>query len=136
MNLPGVKGMKKTILIVDDVYPNRFLIEELFSDYKIYGAADGNTMRELLKTVTPDLILMDVNLPEQDGYELAKELKNNKRTENIPVIFLTVHNTKTDVIHGIKAGGADYIVKPFNEDDLKERVEKVMKESILKKTGI
>lgn len=125
--------MKKTILLVDDVYPNRFLIEEILSDYQVYCAADGEGMRGLLKKVKPDLILMDVNLPEQDGYELAQELKKETSTADIPIIFLTVHNTKSDVMHGINAGGIDYIVKPFNEEDLKQRVEKAIREGSLKK---
>lgn len=120
--------MKKRVMIVDDLYPNRFLLEEVFEDYEVYSAIDGDSMREWLKTVIPDIILMDVNLPEQDGFELTKELKANPATKNIPVIFLTVHNTKQDVIHAIKAGGSDFIVKPFNEQDLKSRVEKILNE--------
>ncbi len=78
-----------------------------------------------MKTVTPDVILMDVNLPDQDGFELTKELKRHAATKNIPVIFLTVHNTAPHVIRGIKVGGSDFIVKPFNEQELRLRVEKV-----------
>ncbi len=118
--------MKKKIMIVDDLYGNRYLVEEIFDDYEVYSAADGEKMRELLKTVTPDVILMDVNLPDQDGFELTKELKRHTATKDIPVIFLTVHNTSTYVIRGIKAGGSDFIVKPFNEQELKSRVEKVL----------
>ncbi|PKL18030.1 MAG: hypothetical protein CVV49_08120 [Spirochaetae bacterium HGW-Spirochaetae-5] len=59
-------------------------------------------------------------------------MKFNQSTKNIPVIFLTVHNTKYDVIHGFKAGGVDFVVKPFDENDLKSRVEKILKD---KNTG-
>lgn len=120
--------MKSRILIVDDLYANRYLLEEIFDNFEVYSASDGGKMKEILKKVIPDIILMDVNLPDQDGFELTKELKANPATENIPVIFLTVHNTKTDVIHGIKAGGSDFIVKPFDGAELKARVEKILKE--------
>ncbi len=120
--------MKKKILIVDDLYPNRFLLQEILDeDYEVHGAADGDKMRELLKTMMPDIILMDINLPDQDGFELTKELKANPSTKDIPVIFLTVRNTKIDVLHAINAGGADFIGKPFDDQELKNRVEKVLK---------
>jgi len=122
--------MQKKILIVDDVYPNRYILEEIFSEeeYEVHSVTDGVRMREYLKSAIPDVILMDVNLPEEDGYEITKELKKNPSTKNIPVIFLTVHNTKSDVIHAIKAGGSDFISKPFDPQDLKNRVEKVLKQ--------
>ncbi len=120
--------MKKKILIVDDLYANRYLLEEVLDEYEVFGVSDGGKMREYLKSSIPDVILMDVNLPEQDGFEITKELKNNPLTKNISVIFLTVHNTKSDVMHAIKAGGSDFIVKPFDEIDLKSRIEKVLKE--------
>jgi len=121
--------MKKIILIVDDLYPNRYLLEEIFEEYEVHSVSDGDAMREFLKSIIPDVILMDVNLPDQDGFELTKELKMNPSTKNIPVIFLTVHNTKSDVIHAIKAGGSDYIVKPFDQQDIKNRVEKILNEN-------
>jgi len=120
--------MKSKILIVDDLYANRYLLEEIFDDYEVFSVSDGDQMRDLLKTQTPDIILMDVNLPDQDGYELTKELKANPATKDIPVVFLTVHNTKFDVIHGFKAGGVDFVVKPFDGNDLKSRIEKILKE--------
>ncbi len=124
--------MKKKILIVDDLYPNRFLLQEIFDeDYEVNGVADGAKMREVLKTFVPDIILMDINLPDQDGFELTKELKNNPATKNIPVIFLTVRNTKIDVLHAVNAGGSDFIGKPFNEEELKNRVEKALKDKQL-----
>ncbi len=120
--------MKYKVLIVDDLYPNRYLLEEILEDYEVHGVSDGVKMRDFLKNTTPDIILMDVNLPDQDGFELTKELKANPSTKNIPVIFLTVHNTKSDVIHAIKSGGSDYIVKPFDDKDLTIRVGKVLQE--------
>lgn len=120
--------MKYKVLIVDDLYPNRYLVEEILEDYEVHGVSDGDKMRDFLKKTIPDIILMDVNLPEEDGFELTKELKTYPSTKDIPVIFLTVHNTKADVIHAIKSGGSDYIVKPFDEKDLKVRVGKVLQE--------
>lgn len=122
--------MKYKILIVDDLYPNRYLLEEILDEYEVTGVPDGDSMRDYLKTTIPDIILMDVNLPDQDGFELTKELKANPATKEIPVIFLTVHNTKSDVIHGIRAGGSDFIVKPFDENEFKARIEKIFREKI------
>jgi len=119
--------MKKKILIVDDLYANRYLLEEILDEYEVHSVPNGTKMREFLKSEKPDIILMDVNLPDQDGFELTKELKTNPATGNIPIIFLTVHNTKFDVMHGINSGGSDFIVKPFDENELKLRIDKVLK---------
>ena len=124
--------MNKTILVVDDIYPNRYVIEELFEDYIVYGVANGDEMRDLLKGIVPDIILMDVNLPQEDGYEIVKKLKSRDETKDIPVIFLTVHNTRGDVMRAVNAGGVDFITKPFDETDLRERVEKIFRESSMK----
>lgn len=126
--------MNKKILVVDDVYPNRYLIEEIFSEYEVSGVSNGKEMRNMLKTMKPDLILMDVNLPDEDGYELTKELKAGATTKNIPVIFITVHNTKMDVLHAVKAGGVDFVTKPFVESELRERVEKALRDSFIDNT--
>ncbi len=118
--------MSKTILVVDDIYSNRYLIEEIFSEYKVYGVSSGNELREFLKEFTPDIILMDINLPDEDGYEIVKKMKNRRETMHIPVIFITVHNTRFDVLRAVKAGGIDFITKPFDQSDLRERVERVL----------
>ncbi len=123
--------MSKKILVVDDVYPNRYLIEEIFSEYEVHGVSSGKEMRNLLKTMKPDLILMDINLPEEDGYELTKDLKAERTTADIPVIFITIHNTKMDVLHAVKAGGVDFVTKPIVESELRERVEKVLRASFI-----
>ncbi len=121
--------MKKKILIVDDVYANRYIIEEIFdeTEYEVHGVPDAAGMRGFLKEITPDIILMDINLPDQDGFEITKELRLSQKTRDIPVIFLTVHNTKSDVMRAINAGGSDFISKPFDQQELKYRVEKVLR---------
>lgn len=119
--------MSKTILVVDDIYPNRYVIEEVFQDYIVYGASNGYELWEFLKGLIPDIVLMDVNLPDEDGYEIVKKMKNRRETMRIPVIFITVHNTRYDVLRAVKAGGIDFITKPFDQSDLRERVEKVLR---------
>lgn len=123
--------MGKKVLIVDDVYSNRYVIEEVLEDYDVSGVSNGEEMWAYLKTDIPDIILMDVNLPLEDGFELTKELKNNAVTKDIPVLFLTVHNTKMDVLRAVRAGGADFITKPFDQADFRERVEKAISHSVI-----
>ncbi len=113
-------------MIVDDVYANRFLIEELFSSDTVIGVANGEAMREALKKNRPDIILMDVDLPDEDGFELTKWLKERDAFKDIPIIFLTVHSTKEDVILGIQSGGYSYVTKPFDGDMLTRRVDEAL----------
>lgn len=121
--------MKEKILIVDDVYANRYLIEEILIDYEVFGVSSGDAMRRFFIRNLPDLIIMDVMMPEEDGFQLAKELSSNDKYKNVPIIFVTAKSTKAAVIEGYKSGGYDYIRKPFDDLDLIKRVQ----DTLLKK---
>lgn len=83
------------------------------------------------KAAKPDLILLDIKLPDADGYEICKQLKADEQTADIPVIFLSALNTTVDKVEGLAAGGVDYITKPFHIPELLARVETHLEDDIL-----
>lgn len=115
---------KPTILIVDDMATNIALLSDLLhDDYQIKVAKSGQKALEIAKALEkPDLILLDIEMPEMNGYEVCKELKNNEFTNNIPVIFVTARNDVKDEEYGLNLGAVDYISKPFHPTIIKIRV--------------
>lgn len=126
----------KSILVVDDVYTNRRIIGEIFSDYQVYGASSGDQAREILKGIHPDVILMDIYLPGESGYEITAEIKNRVETKDVPVLFLSVCNTRSDVMQAMKSGGSGFITKPINGRDIRERVERILFMAGIKKKAV
>jgi len=123
------------ILVVDDVRINLDAIKENLETqgYKISVSLGGNSAVEIAKAFMPDLILLDVIMPEPNGFEVCKQLKTEKTTRDIPVLFLTALDEPADILNGFKVGGLDYIVKPFNDDELFARVKTHLELSILRK---
>lgn len=115
---------KPTILIVDDMGTNIAILSDLLQDdYKIKIAKSGQKALEIAKgSEKPDLILLDIEMPEMNGYEVCKELKNSPLTNNIPVIFVTARNDVKDEEYGLNIGAVDYISKPFHPTIVKIRV--------------
>lgn len=113
------------ILLVDDIPTNIDILREILEPegYEILVALNGVSALDLTRRFTPDLILLDVMMPDMDGFETCKALKADSTTENIPVIFLTARVDQADVVMGFKMGGVDYISKPFQDDELRIRVE-------------
>jgi len=113
---------RQKILIVDDerFYIN-LLVELLSNDYQIIVAKDGKQAIERAADV-PDLILLDIIMPEMDGYEVCQQLKANENTRDIPVIFLTVKSELNDEVRGFELGAVDYISKPISPAIVKARV--------------
>jgi len=115
--------MLNKILIVDDVPVSIKVLGELLREYyEIIVATSGYKAIEVALKNKPDLILMDVVMPEMNGLETCRRLKENEQTANIPVIFLTAMAESSDVIKGFGVGGQDYIVKPFNKTEVIARV--------------
>ncbi len=112
------------ILIVDDVMSNILLLKVLLKNEKfnIVTAMNGNGAIETTKKEMPDLILLDVMMPDISGYEVAQHLRALPEYNDIPIIFLTALNTTSDVVKGFKMGGNDFISKPFNKEELIIRV--------------
>lgn len=111
------------ILIVDDTEENLdILVESLSEDYIIRVASSGKRALKIIDMELPDIILLDVMMPEMDGYELCRRLKTDERTADIPVIFITALSETSDEAKGLALGAVDYIVKPFNIQLVKARV--------------
>ena len=112
------------ILIVDDNLNNLRVLGNILKvrKFEIGVATNGNQALQMANIKTPDLILLDVMMPEMDGFEVCGKLKKNPATENIPVIFLTAKTEMDDIIRGFKLGAADYVTKPFNSFELLARV--------------
>lgn len=117
---------KDYVLVVDDEYSNRLLLEELLSDYNVECADSGSQMWKIIEQRVPSLILMDVMMPEVDGFTLAKNLSEKERYKDVPIIFVTAKVTGEDVEKGFDIGGYDYIKKPFNQLELESRVKKAL----------
>ncbi|WOH38099.1 hybrid sensor histidine kinase/response regulator [Thalassotalea fonticola] len=115
---------KNTILVVDDEPGNIDLASALLKDkYKVKAATNGKiALKIALADPNIDLILLDIMMPEMDGYDVCKEIKNNDATKNIPVIFLTAKAEVADVTRGFTLGAVDYITKPLQPEILKARV--------------
>lgn len=112
-----------TILIVDDEKQNRTLLTELLKDeYHLILAKNGRQAMERAQEHKPDLILLDVLMPEMDGHEVIQALKNDDRTKDIPVIFVSALDTTESEERGLELGAVDYISKPFSPSIVRARV--------------
>lgn len=114
--------MNKTILVVDDNEVNIDVLVNLLSNYDVITVLDGKSALEITKEEDIDLILLDIMMPDMDGFEVCKKLKTSSKTKSIPIIFLSAKNSTQDIKEGFKLGGVDYITKPFNPDELLSRV--------------
>jgi len=114
---------KATVLAVDDTPENLDVVKGILGqEYQIKAAVNGKMALKVAETQCPDLILLDVMMPEMDGYEVCRRLKANPTTSQIPVIFLTAKDQTTDETRGFELGAADYILKPVNPAILMARV--------------
>jgi len=105
---------KPVILIVDDTPTNiQVLAEALRADYRVKVAGSGKMALDIIQQGQPDLILLDVMMPDMDGYEVCRTLKSDPLTQNIPVIFVTARTDTVEETFGLQLGAVDYIAKPF-----------------------
>lgn len=114
----------KNILVVDDNQINLQVVANYLKEcnYNIAVSLDGKNALKILESGEIDLILMDIMMPEMDGIETTKIIKQNEKYQDIPIIFLTAKTQPKDIVNGFQAGGVDYITKPFNGEELKMRV--------------
>jgi putative two-component system response regulator len=116
---------RKRLILVDDSITNLRVGKNALRDsYDVLTVSSGAQLLHVLQTYTPDLILLDVSMPEMDGYEVIQRLKANPATAEIPVIFLTAKNDGESELRGLTLGATDYIYKPFFPPLLKKRIEK------------
>ena len=118
------ENMGSKVLIVDDVPDNLKILRDTLEPkgYKIIVATNGKAALRAADRYLPNLILLDIVMPEMDGYEVCRRLKQNETTQHIPVIFITVMEEKKSVIKGFHVGAVDYITKPFEKEEVQLRV--------------
>ncbi|MDB9511918.1 response regulator [Kamptonema animale CS-326] len=113
-----------SILIVDDMVDNLRLLSDLLTEqgYKVRGVSKGTMALKAAKSFSPDLILLDIMMPEMDGYEVCQHLKAAENTRDIPIIFISALNDAADQLKAFGVGGVDYITKPFRIEEILARV--------------
>ncbi len=114
---------KCTVLVVDDTEANiDVLVEALGSEYEVSVAMDGMSALETVNDDPPDMILLDIMMPDMDGYEFCRRIKSNPKTGGIPIVFITSMSEIQNKTKGFELGAVDYITKPFDVLEVKARV--------------
>jgi PAS domain S-box-containing protein len=122
-NTPAINARQPKLLLVDDQPINLQTLYQTFSaDHQLYMATNGEQSLNLAALHQPDLILLDLVMPEMDGYEVFRHLKENPATAHIPVIFITAHTGEASEVHGLDVGAVDFISKPINPQIVRARV--------------
>jgi len=114
------------ILIVDDIEINRIILREILQDdYRIIEASNGREALDILyvEKLIPTVVLLDIMMPDIDGFQVLSQIQQDKTTKNIPVLFITAADSDETESRGLKAGAADYVTKPFNHDVVRARVD-------------
>jgi DNA-binding response OmpR family regulator len=121
----------KRILVIDDLPENVFMLQDRLEHegYEVLTAYDGKSGIQKAQTELPDLILLDIMMPDINGIEVCKTLVNDKNTSDIPIILVTAKTGAEDTKEGLDAGAFDYIKKPFNKIELLARVKSALKVS-------
>ncbi len=121
--------VKEKILVIDDEEDLLKLVSYNLEKYRyvVYCVISGEEAFEKLKSIVPDLILLDLMLPDIDGLEICRILKNNSKTSNIPIIMLTAKGEEADIVTGLEMGADDYITKPFSPRVLLARIKAVLR---------
>ncbi|MEG4105437.1 response regulator [Microcoleus sp. S13_C5] len=130
-----IEENKGNILIVDDTPENLQVLSATLSDrgYKVRGVINGKMAIRAARSGSPDLILLDIKMPEMDGYEVCTQLKEDPKTSEIPVIFISALDEVLDKVTAFKVGGVDYVTKPFHVAEVLARIEHQLTIQRLKK---
>ncbi|MFZ3384275.1 MAG: response regulator [Candidatus Methanoperedens sp.] len=120
---------RSKILLVDDEIDTLLPLKRSLEaeDYIVVGASNGKEALIKAKTEIPDIILLDLMMPEMDGYEVCEKLIKDPMTKNIPVIILTAKDAVRDKVKGLDIGADDYVTKPFNLNELRARIKSVLR---------
>ncbi len=119
----------KKILIVEDVEMNRDLLVQLLEDnYELVEAKDGLEGLEMITSESPDLVLLDISLPEMDGYEVTRAVRADEAISQVPIIAVTAHAMAGDEDRALEAGCNDYLTKPIDEEELWAKVEALLRD--------
>jgi DNA-binding NarL/FixJ family response regulator len=113
-----------SVLIVDDTIDTLRLLSDLLSEhgYDVRAVTNGRQALEAVERDPPDLILLDIGLPELDGYEVCRRLRSSERSHDVPVIFITALSDTTDKVRAFEAGGVDYVTKPIAVEEMLARI--------------
>ncbi|MBX0329554.1 response regulator [Oscillochloris sp. ZM17-4] len=124
MDSSRIPTPRQIILIADDDEAICQVLSLLLIDsgYAVESATDGGTLIDRAQQIMPDLLLIDVMMPDMDGYEALRQLRNDTRTAHIPAIMITARAEPIDLVHGFDSGADDYVTKPFNSNELLARV--------------
>jgi phosphoserine phosphatase RsbU/P len=116
--------MNERILVVDDTPANIQTLSAILKEkgYQLSVATNGKQALQVLEKLQPDLILLDVMMPEMDGFETCRQIKKSEKLRNIPIIFLTAKTETADIVEGFEIGAVDYVGKPFNAHELLARI--------------
>lgn len=123
---------KPVILVVEDDLDVADMLNAYFSvqGYDVHTVNWGEDAVRSCQVSLPDLVILDIRLPDIDGFEVAYRLRNNRRTSDVPIIFLTEKRARSDRLHGLELGADDYITKPFDIQELRLRVRNALKRSL------
>jgi len=124
---------KQSILIVEDDLDLAEMLNAYFrvQGYDVLTAAWGEDAVRISQENTPDIVLLDIRLPDIDGYEVCRRMRTQRRTENLPIIFLTERRDRIDKLQGLELGVVDYITKPFDIQELRLRVRNALRRASL-----
>jgi signal transduction histidine kinase len=124
-----------SILIVDDTPENLDLLVDILEQrsYEVRVARSGRRALAAAAAAPPDVVMLDINMPEMDGYEVCARLKADPATCDVPVIFLSINDTAVDKVRAFRAGGSDYVIKPFQAEEVLARVENQLKIASLRR---
>ena len=121
---------KKKIVAVDDSgIVLKMLIKVLGEKYDLHAFSGGRRALQFLRDRTPDLIILDIDMPEINGYEMLQMIKEREHLKNVPVIFLTSNNDKSHVVKAVAGGAKDYVGKPIDEEILMDKVHAALQDA-------
>ena len=125
MQLPEALPKKEYVLVIDDTPPNLHLLITMLTrrGYQVIGVSDSLKAVSTAQTEMPDLVLLDINMPNMNGFQVCEQLKSSDRTRDIPVIFISARDEVLDKVQAFAVGGVDYITKPFQIAEVMARVE-------------
>ena len=129
MGIPQVRRNMKKILIADDEHKILMSLEYSFrkQGYEVFIARDGTEALELLKTITPDAILLDIMMPKLDGYSTLNEIKTMENLNRSKVIFLSAKTNPKDIEKGLELGADAYVTKPYSIKKLIQQIDEMLK---------
>ena len=121
---PASNPNDANILIVDDVAANLQVLSDLLqgSGYKVRPVLNGTLALQVAENEKPDLILLDIMMPDMNGFEVCRRMKESEKLNDVPIIFISALNDSEDIVNAFNAGGVDYITKPFRAEEVKARV--------------